>query len=151
MAIEGSATAVIAAPIERVYAVAADVAASPRWQPQFKDAEVLERDGDGNQTLVAMVTDGKVRDLRSEVRFTYDPPVGLRWRQLEGDLKSVEGSWTFADLGDGRTRATYALTVDLGRILGTVIRGPLVGLLRQQLVDTMPDKLKRDVEDRPDR
>jgi ribosome-associated toxin RatA of RatAB toxin-antitoxin module len=146
MAIEGSATTVIEAPIDRVYAVAADVQASPRWQPQFKDAEVLERDAEGNQTLVHMVTDGKVRDLHSDVRFRYAPPVGLRWSQVKGDLKAVEGSWAFEDLGDGTTRATYALSVDLGRILGTVIRGPLVGILRQQLVDTMPDKLKRDVE-----
>jgi uncharacterized membrane protein len=146
MAIEGSATVVIDAPIDRVYAVAADVAASPRWQPQFKDAEVLERDADGNQTLVHLVTDGKVRDLHSDVQFHFDPPAGLRWRQVNGDLKAVEGSWAFEDLGDERTRATYALSVDLGRILGTVLRGPVVGILRQQLIDTMPGKLKRDVE-----
>jgi ribosome-associated toxin RatA of RatAB toxin-antitoxin module len=146
MAIEGSASTVIEAPIERVYAVAADVESSPRWQPQFKRVEVLERNGDGDQTLVRMVTDGKVRDLRSDVRFDYDAPAGLRWRQVKGDLKSVEGSWSFEDLGDGTTRATYELSVDLGRILGAVMRGPVVGILRQQLVDSMPDKLKRDVE-----
>jgi uncharacterized membrane protein len=146
MAIEGSASVVISAPIDRVYAVAADVEASPRWQSQFKRVEVLERDGEGNQTLVRMVTDGKVRDLSSDVRFTYDAPAGLSWRQVKGDLKSVEGAWAFQDLGDGTTRASYALTVDLGRILGTIIRGPLVGILRQALIDSMPDKLKRDVE-----
>jgi uncharacterized membrane protein len=146
MAIEGSATIVIDAPIDRVYAVAADVAGSPRWQPQFKAAEVLERDADGHQTLVHMVTDGKVRDLHSDVRFSFDPPSGLRWRQVKGDLKAVEGAWAFEDLGAGRTRATYALSVDLGRILGAVIRGPVVGILRQQLIDSMPGKLKRDVE-----
>ena len=146
MAIEGSASVVIMAPIDRVYAVAADVEASPRWQSQFKRVEVLERDGEGNQTLVRMVTDGKVRDLSSDVRFTYDAPAGLSWRQVKGDLKSVEGSWAFQDLGDGTTRASYVLAVDLGRILGTIIRGPLVGILRQALIESMPDKLKRDVE-----
>jgi hypothetical protein len=38
------------------------------------------------------------------------------------------------------------MTVDLGRMLGMVIRGPLVGVLRGQLVDTMPGKLKAFVE-----
>jgi hypothetical protein len=38
------------------------------------------------------------------------------------------------------------MTVDLGRMLGMVIRGPLVGVLRGQLVESMPDKLKKDVE-----
>jgi ribosome-associated toxin RatA of RatAB toxin-antitoxin module len=146
MAIEGSASAVIAAPIGDVYAVAADVEHSPRWQPQFKRAEVLERDAAGNQTLVRMITDGKLRDLTSEMRFSYDAPTGLSWRQVNGDLKSIEGSWVFEALGDGSTRATYAMAVDLGRILGVVFRGPIVGILRGQLIETMPGKLKRDVE-----
>ena len=146
MAIEGSASAEIDAPIERVYEVAADIENSPVWQPEIKEARVLKRDSDGNQVLVAMKTDAKVRTLDSELRFTYDAPIGLRWTQEEGDLKSVDGAWELEDLGDGRTRATYSMTVDLGRMLGMVIRGPLVGVLRGQLVDTMPDKLKAHVE-----
>ena len=146
MAIEGIASAVIMAPIDQVYAVAADIERSPRWQPQFKRAEVIERDADGNQTLVRMITDGRIRDLKSDMRFSYDAPTGLRWRQVKGDLKAIDGSWTFEDLGDATTRATYELSVDLGRVLGTVFRGPIVGILRAQLIESMPGKLTRDVE-----
>jgi ribosome-associated toxin RatA of RatAB toxin-antitoxin module len=145
MAISGTASAVIEAPIEEVYAVAADIEGSPRWQPEIKKAKAVERDGD-EQILVEMETDAKARTLKSTLRFSYDPPNGLRWHQESGDLKSVEGSWSFEDAGDGRTKATYEMTVDLGRMLGMVIRGPLVGVLRGQLVDTMPEKLKKDVE-----
>jgi ribosome-associated toxin RatA of RatAB toxin-antitoxin module len=146
MAIEGIASAVITAPIDEVYAVAADVERSPRWQPQFKRAEVIERDADGNQTLVRMITDGKIRDLKSDMRFSYDAPTGLRWRQVNGDLKAIDGSWTLEDLGDATTRATYELSVDLGRVLGAVFRGPIIGILRAQLIESMPGKLKRDIE-----
>ena len=38
------------------------------------------------------------------------------------------------------------MEVDLGRMLGAVIRGPLVDAMRKQLVESMPEKLKRDVE-----
>lgn len=148
MAISGSATAEIDAPIDEVFAVAADVEGSPRWQPEIKVAECLEHDADGRQSLVHLETDAKARRVKSDMRFTYDEPHGLEWRQEQGDLKSVEGSWEFEDLGDGRTRATYAMTVDLGRMLGMIIRGPLVGVLRGQLVDSMPGKLKGFVEDR---
>jgi len=142
----GSASTEIEAPIEAVYAVAADVEGSPRWQPEIKAAECIERDRDGNQVLVHMETDAKVRRLGSEIRFSYEPTRRISWAQEDGDLKSVEGSWELEDLGDGRTRATYWLEVDLGRVLGMVIRGPLVGVLRGQLVETMPDKLKRFME-----
>lgn len=146
MAIEGSASIEIEAPIEEVYAVAADVEGSPRWQPEIKAAECLERDGDDNQVLVHTETDAKVRRLSSTLRFTYEQPHRISWVQEDGDLKSVEGAWELEDLGDDRTRATYSMTVDLGRMLGMVIRGPLVGALRGQLVESMPGKLKSFVE-----
>ena len=145
--IDGSASAEIDAPIEEVFEVAADVEGSPRWQPEIKLADVRERDAEGRQVLVHTETDAKVRTVGSDLRFSYEEPVGLSWVQESGDLKSVEGSWRFEDLGEGRTRATYSMSVDLGRMLGMVIRGPLVGVLRGQLVETMPNKLKAFVED----
>jgi uncharacterized membrane protein len=147
MAIEGRASAEIDAPIEEVFAVAADVEGSPRWQPDIKSVEVEERNDDGHQVLVSIVTDAKVRTLSSTMRFGYDDPTGISWEQTDGDLKSVRGSWEFEDLGDDRTKATYWMEVDLGRMLGMVIRGPLVGVLRGQLVESMPGKLKAFIED----
>jgi ribosome-associated toxin RatA of RatAB toxin-antitoxin module len=144
--IDGSASTEIEAPIAEVFAIAADVEGSPRWQPEIKVAECLERDAAGNQVLVHMETDAKVRRLGSEMRFSYEQPSRVAWSQEDGDLKSVEGSWELEDLGKGRTRVTYWLEVDLGRMLGMVIRGPVVGVLRGQLVDSMPVKLQVFVE-----
>ena len=146
MAIEGSASAEIEAPIQRVYAVAADVEHLPRWQPEVQTAEVLERDADGNQVLVHTETDTKVRTLAADLRFTYDEPSGLRWSQERGDVRSLDGSWAFEDLGGDRTRATYSIRVDLGRMLGMVVRGPVVDSLRRHMIDSMPAKLKEEVE-----
>lgn len=143
--VKGHASAEIEAPIAAVYAVAADVEGSPRWQPEIKLAECLERDG-GEQVLVRMETDAKVRTLGSTIRFSYEEPTLISWAQEEGELKAVDGSWELEELGPELTRATYRLEVDLGRMLGMVIRGPLVGVLRGQLIDSMPEKLKRFVE-----
>ena len=146
MAIEGSASEVINAPIDEVYAIAADVENSPKWQPEIKEAEVLKRDSDGNQVLVRTAADAKVKTMSAELEFSYDEPNGLSWKQVKGDAKSLVGSWQLEDLGDGTTKATYSMKVDLGRTLGLVIRGPVVDVLRGQLVDSMPGKLKRFVE-----
>jgi hypothetical protein len=91
-------------------------------------------------------SDAKVRTVKSTVRFVYDGPTVLTCRQEKGELKSVDGSWRLEDLGSGRTRATYDLEVDLGRMLGMVIRGPLVDLLRGTLVRSRAGELKRAVE-----
>jgi ribosome-associated toxin RatA of RatAB toxin-antitoxin module len=145
--ITGSSSAEIEAPVAAAYAAAADVEASPRWQPEITVSECLERDAGGNQVLVHMETDAKVRQLGSDLRFSYEEPSRISWAQENGDLKSVEGSWEFEDLGGGRTRATYSIEVDLGRALGLLIRGPLVGVLKGQLINSMPGRLKRFVEE----
>src|SRR4051794_7268782 len=123
--IGGSASAEIEAPLEAVFAIAADIEASPGWQPEIKVAECVERDRDGNQVLVHMETDAKVRRLGTEMRFSFDPPGRIGWVQEQGDVKALEGSWEFKDLGGSRTRATYRLEVDLGRVLGLAVRGPV--------------------------
>src|SRR4051812_44822251 len=144
--ITGSSTAEIEAPIDEVWAVVEDVVSAPEWQDGLKDVEELERDGSGHVTLVESSSDAKVRTIKSIVRFTYDGPTRLSWEQEKGELKSVDGSWELEDLGDGRTRATYSLEVDLDRMLGMVIRGPLVDALRGQLVNARAGELKARVE-----
>lgn len=146
MAISGSSTAEIDAPIEEVWKVVEDVVGAPKWQDGLKDVEELERDSTGHVTLVESASDAKVRTIKSIVRFSYDEPTKLSWTQEKGELKSVDGSWTLEDLGDGRTKATYDLEVDLGRMLGMVIRGPLVDALRGQLVNARAGELKARVE-----
>ena len=146
MAISGSSTAEINAPIEEVWKVVEDVVSAPQWQGGLKDIEELERDSSGHVTLVESASDAKVRTIKSIVRFTYDGPTRLSWEQEKGEMKSVDGAWDLEDLGDGRTKATYSLEVDLGRMLGMVIRGPLVDALRGQLVNARAGELKARVE-----
>ncbi len=146
MAIEGRKSIEIDAPIDRVFAVAADVEHSPRWQPDIKSVEVLERDSQDHQVLVVTQTDAKVRTLKSELRFSYEEPTRISWTQHSGDLKAIEGSWDFEAIREERTRATYTMEVDFGRVLGTVLRGPVQGALRSAMIDSMPGRLKADLE-----
>ena len=146
MAISGSSTAEIDAPIDKVWAAVEDVLSSPDWQEGLISMEELESDGQGRPTLVETVNDAKVKQIKTRVRFSYDGPTTLRWSQEKGDLKSLDGSWELEDLGNGRTRATYSLEGDPGRMLGMLVRGPVEGQIRAHLVDGRPDELKRRVE-----
>lgn len=144
----GSSTEEIQAPIDQVWELVEDVEKAPEWQGGLKALRAIERDDQGRATLCESESDAKVRAVKSTVRFTYDGPTRLTWRQEKGELKSVDGSWKLEDLGSGRTRATYDLEVDLGRMLGMVIRGPLVDLLRSMLVGARAGELKRAIEGR---
>jgi carbon monoxide dehydrogenase subunit G len=142
----GTASEEINAPIEEVWAVVEDVVAAPEWQGGMLSADALETDAEGRATLIETVSDAKVKEVRTEVRFTYDGPERLSWKQEKGDLKSLVGSWELEDLGNGRTRATYTLEGDPGRMLGMLIRGPVEGAIRSMLVEARPGELKKRVE-----
>ena len=142
----GSSTAEVDAPLEQVWALVEDVERSPEWQGGLKGMHALERDDEGHAILCHAEADAKVRTVKSTVRFTYNGPTTLAWRQEKGELKSVDGRWELEDLGGNRTRATYSVEVDLGRVLSLVIRGPLVDLLRGMFVSARAGELKRVIE-----
>jgi uncharacterized membrane protein len=144
--IRGDRSVEIEAPIERCYEIAADVENAPEWQGSLKDVEVLERDGERRPVLVETESDAKVKSVRARLRFSYDPPSGIRWVQEKGDTKSLTGSWSFEDLGGGRTRATYALEADPGRMLGLLLRGPAEAKVRDFLIGNAADGLKEKAE-----
>lgn len=141
----GEASTEIDAPINEVWAVVEDVAAAPDWQSGLDGMDPIDRDGEGRVVTANSTTDAKVRKVTTRVRFEYDPPRRLRWHQEKGDLKSLEGAWELEDLG-GRTRATYRLKGDPGRMLGMLVRGPVEDRLRDILVNGRPGELRARVE-----
>ena len=142
MGIRGERTVEIDAPLERVFEIAADIEHAPEWQESLKDVEVIERDGDGRATRVDTESDASVRTIRSRMTFAYDPPTSITWAQERGDVKAMNGWWQLEDLGEGRTRATYGLDVDPGRMLGLLLRGPVEGKVRDYLVGGAAEGLK---------
>jgi uncharacterized membrane protein len=144
--IKGDKSVDIDAPIERCYEIAADVENAPDWQGSLKDVEVLKRDGDRRPLLVETESDAKVKTVKAVLRFSYEPPTDIRWVQEKGDTKSLTGWWSFEDLGSGRTRATYGLEADPGRMLGMLLRGPAESRVRDFLLGGAAEGLKEKAE-----
>ena len=132
--------------MERVWTVAADVPASPVWQPALQTVEALETDEHGRAVLVDTSSDAVVKTTRQQLRFDFDEPTGMSWVQIKGDVKSLEGSWEFVELAVDRTRATFALVVDPGRMLGILLRGPVEGKVKEFLTKGAAEGLKQHVE-----
>ena len=119
------------------FAVASDVAAYPEWATGVRETEVLETDDQGRPSRAAFVIDGMVKEIAYTLQYTYDEPHSMSWTAEPGaDLKSLEGSYTFKELGEGRTEIIYALKADPAftipgflrrqvekQIVGTALRG----------------------------
>src|SRR6478736_5355697 len=77
----GSSTAEVDAPLGQVWALVEDVERAPEWQGGLKSMRALERDDEGHAILCQAEADAKVRTIKSTVRYTYNAPTTLAWRQ----------------------------------------------------------------------
>jgi uncharacterized membrane protein len=144
--LEASWAVEINAPRERCYEIAADIEGAPKWQGTLERVEVLDRDREGRPRVVDTTSDASIKKVQSRLRFSYRPPDGIDWEQEEGEVKWLTGSWRFEDAGDGRTRATYGLRSDPGRILSMLLRGPVEGKVKELLTKGAAEGLKREAE-----
>jgi uncharacterized membrane protein len=144
--IRGDRSVDIAAPIERCFAIAADIGHAPEWQESLKDVEVLERDAEGRAEVVETESDAKVKTVRARLRFSYSPPHRIEWVQEKGETKSLRGWWELEERDAAGTRATYGLEVDPGRMLGLLLRGPAETKVRDYLLGGAAEGLKRRAE-----
>jgi uncharacterized membrane protein len=144
--ITGDRSVEIDAPIARCFDIAADIDHAPKWQGSLKDVEVLSKDADGRAEVVETQSDAKVKTVKARLRFSYTEPTRIEWVQEKGDTKSLRGWWDLEDLGGDRTRATYALEVDPGRILGMLLRGPAESAVRDFLLGSAAAGLKSEAE-----
>jgi ribosome-associated toxin RatA of RatAB toxin-antitoxin module len=145
-ALKASANTEIEAPIERVWEIIADIEGWPEWQATITEIDVEERDAVHRPALCEVVFDAKVQTIRTVQRLHYESPHLLSFTQERGSLKALQGSWRLEDLGDGRTRATYALDVEITGMLGMLVTGPVEDKLRERLVTVLPGELKARAE-----
>lgn len=139
-------TVEIDAPKSRCYEIIADLEKTPDWQESMNALKVLETDADGRPALVEIKSDAKVKEITSRLAFQYQPDDGMTWEQKKGDLKWMTGKWVLEDLGGDRTRATYALEGDTGRMLGLLIKGPVEDKLKEWLTKDAAEGLKKRAE-----
>jgi uncharacterized protein YndB with AHSA1/START domain len=147
--LEGSSWVDVDAPIERCFAIIADVERAPAWQGAMQNARALEYDAQGRPILVEAHIHAIVANVTVWLRFDYLEPTGMRWTRERGDLKSLSGAWQLEDRGGGRTRATYSLEIGLNRTLGLLrkgVRGPAEAKVRELLTNHPVEGLKREAE-----
>ncbi|MCV7254531.1 MULTISPECIES: SRPBCC family protein [Mycobacteriaceae] len=143
MAEKTAQTIYIDADPSTVMDVIADIGSYPEWVAEYKEAEVLDADGEGNPKTARLVLDAAV--LKDTMVFAYQWPAdrtSVTWTLVSSSLlRGLEGAYKLSPKGSG-TDVTYELSVDL------LI--PMIGLLKRKaerrLTDTALKDLKKRVE-----
>jgi ribosome-associated toxin RatA of RatAB toxin-antitoxin module len=127
-----------------VMAVIADLGSYPQWSDGIISVEVLSVYEDDGRPADArfQVESGLIKDTY-ELEYDWDGSGSVSWTLTKGDLlKSMDGSYTLSDNGDGTTTVQYRLSVD--------VRIPMIGAMKRKaekvIIDTALKGLKKRVE-----
>jgi uncharacterized membrane protein len=141
---EGSIT--IAAPAADIMDVIEDFESYPDWAG-VESAEVLERDAGRASAVAFRLSAPLIGSVRYTLTYEYrDDDEGVSWstREIDGQIRDIQGEYLLEELDVDETRVTYRLAVDLAL--------PVPGFMRKQagksIVKTALDGLKRRVEER---
>jgi len=103
----------IEASIATCFGAIVDYESFPNWQSAVVSTEVHTRTAAGIGEIVSLYLSTKGQKLNYTLNYRYDEPTGIEWDFVKGNgVDDVDGSYTFVDLGGGRTRATYRLGID---------------------------------------
>ncbi|HKS48644.1 MAG TPA: SRPBCC family protein [Amycolatopsis sp.] len=145
MAEQSTQSIEVAAPPERVMAVIADFPSYPEWAKQVRKTEVLAEDEAGRAKQVRLTLDaGPIKDVYT-LEYDWEPDGrAVSWHLVKGQMqKAQDGRYELEPVGEGGTKVTYTLSVELML--------PMIGLLRRKaekmVMDTALKELKRRVEE----
>ena len=138
-------TVEIGAPIKTCFDAITDYETFPSWQSAVVDTEVLDWDEQGRGKRVRLFVDAKVRKVDYTLDYRYEEPERIEWDFVEGNgINDADGHYLFEDLGDGRTRATYKLGLEVG----IPLPGPVARRAHKSTLKASVEDLKREAERR---
>lgn len=114
----------VSAGAQELFEIATDFATYPEWNPNIKEARIEATGDDGLPTKVWFKVDAKIKVLAYTLDYDYSKaPESFSWKLAEGDVRALEGSYTFDEFDDV-TEVRYELTIDPGF--------PVPGFLKRQ-------------------
>jgi len=122
---------------EQCFEVAADIASYPEWATGIRQVDILDLDSEGRVARAHFLVDGMVKEIAYTLVYDYQPPGQISWRAEPGDdIRDLEGSYTFSQIDEGKTKVIYALRAEPAftipgflrrqvekQVVGTALRG----------------------------
>lgn len=144
MAHHGTSSIDIDATAAELMEIVCDLDAYPDWLSDVKGVEILETDDSGRPLAATMTVDVTIKEVTYTLDYEFDGDEKVAWvSRPGGDVKHIEGSYTFEINDDGGTTATYDLAIDPG----FPVPGFLLKRAAKHITSAALDGLKARAED----
>jgi ribosome-associated toxin RatA of RatAB toxin-antitoxin module len=131
---------IINAPVEKCYSIISDYERYSEFLPEVKRTRTANRRG--NEVDVHYEAE-VVKIIKYTVHIKEDRPSGLSWTLLEGEfMKENRGGWVLEAEGEGRTRATYNIAVEVGLLVPKTIINVLVDTQLPKLLENFKKRIE---------
>lgn len=137
----------IAAPLDKVFAIARNIEAFPEFMPDVQEVEILEQRPDGWQTSRWV---GLVKEFKRTINWVeedlWDEAAHVcTFHQKEGDFSLYQGEWRFSE-ANGMTHVELELEYDYDvPLIGNLIKN-LLKRKTQENCDNMLAAIKGEAE-----
>jgi len=145
MADSSTQSIVIDAPPVQVADVICDFARYPEWADAIKTADVVEQYEDGYASQVRFIIDAGVVQDEYTLQYEYAEDISrIEWQLVAPSKmqRSQQGSYDIEETGEGGSRVTYTLEVELS--IGML--GMFKRKAEKMIMDTALRELKKRVE-----
>jgi coenzyme Q-binding protein COQ10 len=130
----------INAPVEKCWAVISDYERYPEFLPEVKKIRTLNRRG--NEVDVQYEAE-IVKVIKYTVHMREEGPTRVSWSFIDGEfMKDNKGGWLLEDAGNGTTRATYSIAVEVGMLVPKSIVNALVDTQLPTLLENFRKRIE---------
>jgi ribosome-associated toxin RatA of RatAB toxin-antitoxin module len=128
------------APIEKCWAVISDYERYPDFLPEVRKIRTFNRRG--NEVDVQYEAE-VVKVIKYTVHMKEEGPTRLSWSYIDGEfMKDNKGGWLLEDQGNGTTRATYSIEVEVGLLVPKSIVNALVDTQLPRLLENFKKRIE---------
>ncbi|MDP1822094.1 MAG: SRPBCC family protein [Archangium sp.] len=133
-------TITINATVEKCWSVISDYERYPEFLPEVKKIRTLNRRG---AEVDVQYEAEVVKVIKYTVHMKEEGPKKLSWSFIDGEfMKDNKGGWVLEDGGNGTTRATYNIAVEVGMLVPKTIVNALVDTQLPKLLENFKKRIE---------
>lgn len=133
-------TITINATVEKCWSVISDYERYPEFLPEVKKIRTFNRRG---AEVDVQYEAEVVKVIKYTVHMKEEGPKKLSWSFIDGEfMKDNKGGWVLEDAGEGKTRATYNIAVEVGMLVPKTIINALVDTQLPKLLENFKKRIE---------
>lgn len=133
-------TITINATVEKCWSVISDYERYPEFLPEVKKIRTLNRRG---AEVDVQYEAEVVKVIKYTVHMKEEGPKKLSWSFIDGEfMKDNKGGWVLEDAGNGTTKATYNIAVEVGMLVPKTIVNALVDTQLPRLLENFKKRIE---------